>query len=398
VGSGKTLVALCAILNVIESGSQAALMAPTDILANQHFTWISKSLSSFGIKVELLTGKITGKRRQIILDKLNNGEIGILIGTHAIFQDNVEFQDLGLVIIDEQHRFGVQQRMSLMSKGKNADVLVMSATPIPRTLSLTMYGDMDISILSGKPKGRMPVTTYSLQEAKVDKIIELIKKKIGLGEKIYWICPLIEGDVDNDNVAAENRFVFLKKSFARKVGLMHGKLPVEEKDKTMNDFAFGDVDILVSTTVVEVGVDVPDATLLIIESPDRFGLAQLHQLRGRVGRGTKQSECIMLYSPDNLTHSSVSKIKIMKESNDGFYIAEQDLKLRGGGSILGSKQSGLPGFRIADLEFHSDLLSEANKYANEILTHIENEETQQKVELLLNVFGYKENFKLISAG
>jgi len=398
VGSGKTLVALCAILNAIEGIGQAALMAPTDILANQHFNWISESLEGFGIKVALLTGKIGGKKRQLILGDLRNGEIQILIGTHAIFQDSVEFQNLRLVIIDEQHRFGVQQRMALMNKGKNTDVVVMSATPIPRTLSMTMYGDMDVSILSGKPKGRMPVITYSLQESKVDKVLSFIRKKISLGEKIYWVCPLIEGDIENDNIAVENRFVFLKKFFGEKVGLMHGKLPSDEKDKTMNDFAFGEVSILVSTTVVEVGVDVPDATLLIIESPDRFGLAQLHQLRGRVGRSMKQSECIMLYSPDNLTHSSVSKIKIMKDSNDGFYIAEQDLKLRGGGSVLGSKQSGLPGFKIADLEFHSDLLSDANKYANEILMSIGSEDTQNKIELLLNIFGYKENFKLISAG
>lgn len=398
VGSGKTLVALCAILNVIEVGGQGALMAPTDILANQHFNWISESLSDFGIEIALLTGKVSEKNRKPILEDLKNGKINILIGTHAIFQDSVELQDLRIVIIDEQHRFGVQQRMSLMNKGKNADVLVMSATPIPRTLALTMYGDMDVSILSGKPNGRMPISTYSLQESKIDKVLDLIKKKISLGEKIYWICPLIEGDIENDNIAVENRFVFLKKIFGKQVGLMHGRLPVDEKDKNMNDFALGDVSILVSTTVVEVGVDVPDATLLIIEGPDRFGLAQLHQLRGRVGRGTKQSECIMLYSPDSLTHSSVSKIKIMKESNDGFYIAEQDLKLRGGGSILGSKQSGLPGFKVADLEFHSDLLYDANKCAREILASIENEEVYNKVELLLNIFGYKENFKLISAG
>lgn len=398
VGSGKTLVALCAIMNVLEEGQQAAIMAPTDILANQHFTWISNALSEFNIKVGLLTGKITGKKRQVILDDLKSGELKILIGTHAIFQDNVEFQDLRLVIIDEQHRFGVQQRMSLMSKGKDSDVLVMSATPIPRTLSLTMYGDMDISILSGKPKGRMPINTYSLQESKVEKIIELMKKKLLLHEKIYWICPLIEGNLENDNIAAENRFAFLKKVFGDQVALLHGKLPQDQKEDVMNKFAFHNTPILVSTTVVEVGVDVPEATLLIIECPDKFGLAQLHQLRGRVGRNTKQSDCILLYIPENLTKSSVAKIKIMKESNDGFYIAEQDLKLRGGGDILGSKQSGLPGFRTADLEFHSDLLAEANKDARAMLENLNQEGVRLNIAMLLNIFGYKKSFELLNAG
>jgi len=398
VGSGKTLVALSAIMNVLEGNHQAAIMAPTDILANQHFTWISKALSELNIKVGLLTGKIIGKKRQAILDDLKSGELKILIGTHAIFQDNVEFQDLRLVIIDEQHRFGVQQRMSLMSKGKDSDVLVMSATPIPRTLSLTMYGDMDISILSGKPKGRMPINTYSLQESKVEKIIELMKKKLLLQEKIYWICPLIEGNLENDNIAAENRFAFLKKVFGDQVGLLHGKLPQDQKEEVMNKFAFHNTPILVSTTVVEVGVDVPEATLLIIECPDKFGLAQLHQLRGRVGRNTKQSDCILLYIPENLTHSSIAKIKIMKESNDGFYIAEQDLKLRGGGDILGSKQSGLPGFRTADLEFHSDLLAEANKDAKSMLENLSHEGTRRNIAMLLNIFGYKKSFDLLNAG
>lgn len=398
VGSGKTLVALCAVMNVLEENHQATIMAPTDILANQHFTWISNALSEFNIKVGLLTGKITGKKRQAVLEDLKSGKIKILIGTHAIFQDNVEFQDLRLVIIDEQHRFGVQQRMSLMSKGKDSDVLVMSATPIPRTLSLTMYGDMDISILSGKPQGRMPINTYSLQDSKVEKVIELIKKKLLLQEKIYWICPLIEGNLENDNIAAENRFAFLKKVFGEQVALLHGKLPQDQKEEVMSKFAFHNTPILVSTTVVEVGVDVPEATLLIIECPDKFGLAQLHQLRGRVGRNNKQSDCILLYIPANLTHASVSKIKIMKESNDGFYIAEQDLKLRGGGDILGSKQSGLPGFRTADLEFHSDLLAEAHKDAKLMLENLGHEGTRRSIAMLLNIFGYKKSFDLLNAG
>ena len=398
VGSGKTLVALCAILNVIEDGHQAVLMAPTDILANQHLNWISKALVGLDIKIDLLTGKILGKNRQRILSELREGKLQLLIGTHAIFQDNVEFQDLRLVVIDEQQRFGVQQRMSLMSKGQDTDVLVMSATPIPRTLSLTIYGDMDISILSGKPKGRMPINTYALQDSKVATVIEAIKKKLSQEDRVYWICPLIEGNPEEDSKAAENRFHFLKKIFGDKVGLLHGRLPQEQKDSVMGEFATGKISILVATTVIEVGIDVPEATLLILESPDRFGLAQLHQLRGRVGRGAKQSDCIMIYSADSLTHSVVEKIKIMKSSNDGFYIAEQDLRLRGGGSVLGSKQSGLPEFLVADLEFHNDLLIEAGKYAREMLSRSNEPQMQDKIDFLLNIFRYKKNFKLLDAG
>ena len=398
VGSGKTLVALCAIANILEGGHQSAFMAPTDILANQHYEWISEVAEGLNINVALLTGKITGKKRADILSRLENGEIDILIGTHAIFQSNVVFKDLGLVIIDEQHRFGVKQRMALMEKGNNCDVLVMSATPIPRTLSLTMYGDMDISIIPDKPAGRMPITTYSLQSAKVQTILSLIEKKLDSKEKVYWICPLIDGDPGGENAAVENRFDYLKSKFGSKVGILHGKLNQDLKERVMSDFAFGDIDILVSTTVVEVGVNVPEATLLVIESPDKFGLAQLHQLRGRVGRGSKQSECILLYLPESLTESAVKKIKIMKDSNDGFYIAEQDLQLRGGGSILGNKQSGIPDFRIADLDFHKDLLLESNREAKSMLEGLEDQDTRTRIELLLNIFGYSKNFSLLDAG
>lgn len=398
VGSGKTLVALLAMINAVESGYQTVLMAPTDILANQHYQWITETTKDLGIGVDILTGKITGKNRKDILENLRNGKTKILIGTHAIFQENVDFQDLQLVIIDEQQRFGVKQRISLMNKGKDTDVLVMSATPIPRTLSLTMYGDMDISILSGKPKGRMPISTYALQESKIPTIIEMIKKKLSNGERVYWICPLIEGGEDSESKAVETRFAYLEKIFANEVGVLHGKLPHEIKEGVMSRFASGEISILVSTTVIEVGVNVPEATLLVIESPDRFGLAQLHQLRGRVGRGTKQSECVLLYSPEALTHAAVEKIKIMKASNDGFYIAEQDLKLRGAGNILGDNQSGLPGFRIADLEYHADLLLEANKYAQNMLMHQREERVKENIELLLNIFGYKKNFELLDAG
>ena len=398
VGSGKTLVALCAIANILEGGHQSAFMAPTDILANQHYEWVSEVTEDLNINVALLTGKITGKKRAEILSRLESGEIDVLIGTHAIFQSNVVFKDLRLVIIDEQHRFGVKQRMALMEKGNNCDVLVMSATPIPRTLSLTMYGDMDISIISDKPAGRMPITTYSLQNAKVQTILSLMEKKLDYKEKVYWICPLIDGDPEGENAAVENRFDYLKSKFGSKVGILHGKLNQDLKEKVMSDFAFGDIDILVSTTVVEVGVNVPEATLLVIESPDKFGLAQLHQLRGRVGRGSKQSECILLYLPESLTESAVKKIKIMKDSNDGFYIAEQDLQLRGGGSILGNKQSGIPDFRIADLDFHKDLLLESNREAKSMLESSEDQDTRARIELLLNIFGYSKNFSLLDAG
>ena len=395
VGSGKTLVALCAILNALESEKQAVLMAPTDILANQHFESISKFLSNFDIKLALLTGKVSKAKRKPILEGTLNGEIDVIIGTHAVFQDKVQFKDLGLIVIDEQHRFGVQQRIALMGKGPKSDVLVMSATPIPRSLSLTIYGDMDISTLKGKPAGRIPINTYTILDSKIDQIINLIKNKVNQEEQAYWICPLIDGAGEEDegvdnNAAAKVRYEFIKKIFGDNVGLVHGKLKAPEKEQVMEDFAGGEIKILVATTVVEVGIDVKDATLLIIDQAEKFGLAQLHQLRGRVGRGSKQSECILLFSND-IGQVSRQRLQIMKESEDGFYIAEQDLKFRGGGDILGNKQSGLPVFKTASIEHHHQLLLEASRYANGITGGYDN------LSALLQLFDYstKTNFALV---
>jgi ATP-dependent DNA helicase RecG len=395
VGSGKTLVALCAMLNAVDSGKQAVLMAPTDILANQHFESISKFLANFDIKLALLTGKITQAKRKPILAEIVKGEADIVIGTHAVFQDKVQFNDLALIVIDEQHRFGVQQRIALMNKGPKADVLVMSATPIPRSLSLTIYGDMDISTLQGKPVGRIPISTYTVLDSKIDQVVTLIRNKISQGEQVYWICPLIEGtseeedELDN-NAAAKVRYEIIKKIFGNNVGLLHGRLKIAEKERVMENFAEGKIKVLVATTVVEVGIDVKDATLLIIEQAEKFGLAQLHQLRGRVGRGAKSSECILLFS-NNIGQVSRQRLHIMKNSEDGFYIAEEDLKLRGGGDILGNKQSGLPVFKTASLEYHHQLLLEASKYANKIVDKNDN------LSALLQLFGYdsKINFALV---
>lgn len=382
VGSGKTLVALIFCLNSIEAAFQSAIMAPTDILANQHYDFIN---GVFGdeIRVELLTGKIKGKKRQELLTKLSNHEIDLLIGTHALFQENVVFKKLAAVVIDEQHRFGVNQRQMLSSKGNHPDILSMSATPIPRTLTMTLYGDMDVSILNEKPPGRKAIVTNVMPISKADEIIDSIHKLVENGEKIYWICPLIEEPENDDDqsvakedlAAAKERFAILDKAFKNDsgesiVGLVHGKMKADEKNKTMNNFQSGAKKILVATTVIEVGVNVPDATIIIIEQAERFGLAQLHQLRGRVGRGDKDSKCLLLYG---LKISKVGKerLKIMKESEDGFYLAEKDLELRGGGDILGTKQSGLASFKIADFvnNFRKshNLLVKAKKLAQEII-------------------------------
>lgn len=407
VGSGKTFVALCAILNTIESNRNAVFMAPTDILANQHFISIKNFLKDFDITIEILTGKTTAARKRKILQQLENGEINILIGTHAIFQANVVCENLGIIIIDEQHKFGVQQRIALMDKEKSADILMMSATPIPRTLSLTVYGDMDVSIIPDKPKGRKPIRTSTILNAKIDQVIDFIKIKANNNEQVYWVCPAIEEtetNIDtnantntNTNIdtkgssykysAATKRYADLQKIFSDDVSLVHGKLKNAEKETVMENFINGNTKILVSTTVIEVGIDVPNATLLIIEQSERFGLAQLHQLRGRVGRGDLQSDCILLFSKE-AGKVARSRLKTMKESNDGFYIAEQDLKLRGSGDIVGNKQSGLPSFKAADLDFHHSLLFDAKKY-------VDSHSNNQLLYNTLKIFGY--DIKLGSA-
>lgn len=366
VGSGKTIVALLSMLNAVECGAQAAIMAPTEILAKQHLETMQELCSKIGIRCELLTGRIKGKARQKILDDLKEGKINILIGTHALFVDNVEFQDLAFVVVDEQHRFGVQQRLSLSNKGKQTDILVMTATPIPRTLVLTAYGDMEYSKIDEVPKGRKPVETSVLPLSKLNGVVEALARKLEQGCRAYWVCPLVEESEKIDLAAAEERFESLKKIFGDKVGLVHGKMKEAEKDAVMERFKKGEISLLVATTVIEVGVNVPEATIMIIEHAERFGLAQLHQLRGRIKRGFQASNCILMYGYP-LSETSHARLNIMKETEDGFLIAEKDLELRGGGEILGNRQSGFSEFKIADLSVHKDLLYTANKDAKMIV-------------------------------
>jgi len=363
VGSGKTLVALMTMLNVATTGVQSALMAPTDILANQHFIFFVKALKGIGIEVALLTGKTKAKERRDVLAKLNNGEIHILIGTHALFQTEVIFRDLGYIIIDEQHKFGVMQRMELLNKAKHPDLLVMTATPIPRSLTMTLFGDMSVSRLTTKPKMRSEIVTILKSRSKINEVINSLIRKIEKGEKIYWVCPLIEQEDDKEILLHDvtTRFNSLNEIFPGQVGMIHGKLSVDIKDKIMQSFKTGMTPILVATTVIEVGIDVQDATLIVIENAERFGLAQLHQLRGRVGRGDIPSHCILLY--EYLAGMVKTRLEIMRSSNDGFYIAEQDLLLRGGGEILGTKQSGQQEFIFADLVRDIDLLTKCNEIA-----------------------------------
>ncbi len=368
VGSGKTVVALLTMLNVIKSGAQAVLMAPTDLLSTQHFQFFIKSLRDTTIKVGLLTGQTKLKSKKEIKEKLLRGEIDILIGTHALFQDTVEFKNLGYVVIDEQHRFGVEQRVALINKATHPDVLVMTATPIPRSLTLTMFGDMSVSQIKSKPSDRLPIKTTVLSISKRDEVAESLAKIINNGQKIYWICPLIDQNdktiekEEGENYAdTVNRFADLSKLYPNQVGIVHGKMKACEKDAIMQQFKDNDLSILVATTVIEVGIDVPKATLIIIENAEKFGLAQLHQLRGRVGRGNLQSYCMLMYNPKFFSKSARKRLEIMKESDDGFYISEQDLILRGGGEILGTKQSGEPIFYFADLAKDLDILIKVNK-------------------------------------
>ena len=366
VGSGKTIVALLSMLNAVECGAQAAIMAPTEILAKQHLETMLELCSKIGVRCELLTGRVKGKARQKILDDLKEGKINILIGTHALFVDKVEFQDLAFVVVDEQHRFGVQQRLSLSNKGHQADILVMTATPIPRTLVLTAYGDMEYSKIDEVPKGRKPVETSVLPLSKLNGVVEALARKLAQGCRAYWVCPLVEESEKIDLAAAEERFESLKKIFGDKVGLVHGKMKEAEKDAVMERFKTGEISLLVATTVIEVGVNVPEATIMIIEHAERFGLAQLHQLRGRIKRGFQASNCILMYGYP-LSETSHARLNIMKETEDGFLIAEKDLELRGGGEILGNRQSGFSEFKIADLSVHKDLLYTANKDAKMIV-------------------------------
>ena len=354
VGSGKTIVALISALNVIESNFQVALMAPTEILARQHYL-LAKKLFPNNINIKLLSSKSESLERKKIIKSLENSETNMLFGTHAIFQKKIIFKKLGYIIIDEQHKFGVRQRKLLSDKGgKNCDVLLMSATPIPRTLTMSIYGDMDISIIREKPNNRKEIKTYSKLETKMEDIIKFVKKTINEGGQVFWVCPLIEESKKLDHQSSVKKFEFLNKLFKNKVALLHGKIDIEEKEKILNDFLKKKYSILVSTTIIEVGIDFPNANLIIIENANKFGLSQLHQLRGRVGRGSKQASCILMFK-SNLSENSKKRIKILKNSNDGFKISEDDMKLRGFGDLLGFKQSGLKNFKLADPIHNHDL-------------------------------------------
>jgi len=366
VGSGKTVVALLAMLAAVESGAQAALMAPTELLARQHAATLDRLLASVGLRAALLTGRDKGRARQTLLDGIADGSMPIVVGTHALFQDEVAFHDLALAVIDEQHRFGVDQRMQLANKGRGVDVLVMTATPIPRSLMLTSYGDLDASRLTEKPAGRKPVTTSLISLERLDEVIEAVGRALAQGTKIYWVCPLIEESETIDLAAVAARHEQLQDRFGERVGLLHGRMKPAERDRVMEDFAQGPVDLLVATTVIEVGVDVPTAAIMVIEHAERFGLAQLHQLRGRIGRGDKASTCLLVYAAP-LGETAKARLKILRESEDGFRIAEEDLRLRGAGEVLGRKQSGMPGYRIADLAIDQELLAIAHDEARLVL-------------------------------
>ena len=379
VGSGKTIVALISCLNVIQSKFQVAFMAPTEILAKQHYD-LTKKIFYKDIKVKLLTSKTDYRERKIILDDLIKGKIDFLIGTHSLFQDKIKYKKLGLIIIDEQHKFGVRQRKKLSDKaGKNCDILLMSATPIPRTMIMTIYGDMDTSVIKSKPKNRKEIITYSKDNKNIKDVIKFIDKQISNGNQIFWVCPLIEESKKVDHQSSIERYKILNNIFNNKVGLLHGGLDKIEKEKILFNFLHKKIDIIVSTTVIEVGIDFPNANVIIIENANKFGLSQLHQLRGRVGRGSKESYCILMFK-NNLSENARKRIKILKSSNDGFKISEQDMKLRGYGDLLGFKQSGIKSFRLADPLINENLFFLAEKEIKRIES--ENEDLNNYLPLL----------------
>ena len=400
VGSGKTIVAFFAMLAAVESGAQAVLMAPTEILARQHLESLSALADAAGVRMEILTGRDKGAARAEKLGRLKSGDVDILIGTHALFQEGVEFSDLALVVIDEQHRFGVRQRVALTQKGPKPDLLVMTATPIPRTLSLTVYGDMDHSRIAEKPPGRKPVDTRTVPMTRLDEIVAGVRRVAAKGEQAYWVCPLVEESDVLDLTAAEERFEHLKAALGgERVGLVHGRMSGPEKDAVMERFYQGELAVLIATTVIEVGVNAPNATIMIIEHAERFGLAQLHQLRGRVGRSDKQSNCILLYKPP-LGETAKARLKVLRDTEDGFHIAEEDLRLRGAGDVLGAAQSGFPRFRLADVAVHGDLLAAARDDARLILERDAELKTPRgaALRILLYLFSRDDAVKLLSAG
>ena len=382
VGSGKTIVSLLSVLNVIKSGYQCTFMSPTEILAKQHYELIKKIFKNEDFDIEFLTGKTEYRLRKVILTNLKSGKIKLLIGTHALFQKKINFQKLGLVIIDEQHKFGVKQRSDLAKKGGDeCDVLLMSATPIPRTMMMSLYGDMDISKITEKPAKRKKIITLSKPEKKINELWPFIEKQILNDNQVFWVCPLIEDSTFLDYSSAKKKFEIINKRFPNNVGLIHGALKNDEKDIILKKFLKKEISILVTTTVIEVGIDFPNANLIIIENANKFGLAQLHQLRGRVGRGVKQGTCILLFK-DRLSKNAIKRIKILKDSDDGFFIAEEDLKLRGFGDLIGFQQSGVKNFRFADPVIHEDLFKLAEKHVQNIKGDI----NQDKYSFLLKLF------------
>jgi ATP-dependent DNA helicase RecG len=402
VGSGKTVVALLAAAAVVEVGKQAALMAPTEILARQHIKTIAPLAERAGLRVAILTGREKGKERRELLQQLEAGEIDLLVGTHALIQDDVVFKSLALAVVDEQHRFGVRERLALTSKGEAVDVLVLSATPIPRTLVLTYFGDMDVSELREKPAGRQPIDTRAVPDSRIEDVIDAVGRALSQRKLVYWICPLVEeseaegtGHLTN----ATQRFESLQKRFGDKVGLVHGQMKGTEKDAVMAQFAAHEIGLLVATTVVEVGVDVPAATIMVIENAERFGLAQLHQLRGRIGRGAEASTCLLLYR-EPLNEMSKARLKVIRETTDGFRIAEEDLRLRGEGDVLGVRQSGLPGYRIARSDVHGQLIAQARDEALRIMKDNPKlkGERGEALRCLLYLFERDEAIPLIGAG
>jgi len=399
VGSGKTVVALLAAAHVIEAGGQAALMAPTEILARQHLHTIAPLAEAAGIRVAILTGRERGRERAQVLDGLAAGELDLLVGTHALFQEEVAFRDLALAVVDEQQRFGVHQRLALTKKGEAVDVLVLTATPIPRTLVLTYFGDMDVSQLREKPAGRQPIDTRTIPLGRLNDVTAAVGRALERGERVYWVCPLVEQSEAVDLAAAEQRFRELKQRFGDVADLVHGRLKGAEKDAAMARFAAGEARLLVATTVIEVGVDVPEATVMVIEHAERFGLAQLHQLRGRIGRGRERSTCLLLYKAP-LGETAKARLAILRDTEDGFRIAEEDLRLRGEGDVLGIRQSGMPGFRVARLEVHGALLEPARNDAMLTLSRDPNLETPRGEALrhLLYLFERDEAIRLLRAG
>jgi ATP-dependent DNA helicase RecG len=399
VGSGKTVVALLAMAQAIEAGRQAALMAPTEILARQHFATIKPLAEAAGLRTILITGRDKASERRATLEGFASGAIQIAIGTHALVGDEIAFADLGLAVIDEQHRFGVHQRLTLADKGQGVDVLAMTATPIPRTLALAYFGDMELSSLREKPPGRQAIDTRVVNVERIDEVVAGLARAIKAGARVYWVCPLVEGSEDSDLAAAQDRAEDLRKFFGADVGLVHGQMKGRDKDAAMEAFSAGETKILVATTVIEVGVNVPEATIMVIEHAERFGLSQLHQLRGRVGRGAAKSSCILLYAGP-LGEAARARLDILRQTEDGFRIAEEDLRLRGEGEILGARQSGAPGFKIARLDLHADLLRAARDEAERALAADPEflSERGQKLRLLLYLFERDSALKLLRAG